>query len=239
VWTQHTPTDGTANRFHFVHATATGDINDSVLHYVLNDFKGDDPSILAPGLSPEGAGITWSNNAVACTRGNGNAYVFVDGADFRALSSELQKRDIAPISFTGGRSARDLVDSVASYGFSYDWPIEPRTVPVDRPGPNGEMRVVEEPVDTTPTSPPRRHYFPLAEHLNAVAPELVQTTPNGELAVGMRDVIGVLWEHGRELSAELRELRRLITGEPAEPVIVEGTVLDKTRWKQLPEGSNE
>lgn len=236
VWTQHTPTDGTANRFHFVHATNSGDINDSVMHYVLNDFKGDDPSILAPGLSPEGAGITWSNNAIAATRGNGNAYVFVDGADFRALSSELQKRDIAPIEFTGGRSARDLVDSVASYGFVYDWPIEPRTVPVDRPGPNGEMRVVEEEVDTTPNGPPRRHFFPLAEHLAAVAPELVQVTPQGELAVGMRDVLGVLWEHGRELSRELRELRRIVTGDPDKPVVVEGTVLDKTRWKQLPQG---
>lgn len=235
VWTQHAPTDGTENRFHMVHATSSGDLNDTVLHYIRNDFKGDDPSILAPGLSPEGAGITWSNNAIAATRGNGNAYVFVDGADFRALSSELQKRDIAPIAFAGGRSARDVVDSVASYGFIYDWPIEPRTVPVERRQPDGSMKVVQEDVDVTP-GPPRRHFFPLAEHLAKVAPELVQTTPQGQLAVGMRDAIGVLWENSRELSRELRELRRLITGQPDKPVVVEGTVIDRSRWAQLPEG---
>lgn len=236
IWDQFNPSDNTENRFHFVFANSGGDIEDSVVHFVRNPFKSTNPAFNAPGIQGgEASGITFRNNAVAATRGDGNAYVFVDGAEFHALSSELNKREIAPIRFTGGRTARDVIDSVASYGWTYDFPASPRTVDVQRRQPDGSMATETVDVDTTPTEPPRRHYFPIAEHLAAVAPELVRTTPEGEYMVGIRDSLGVVWETVRELSAELRYLRRFVGLDESRPVVIEGNVIDPTRWKQLPE----
>jgi Glycosyl hydrolases family 16 len=233
ILSQFPPHDATAPRFHFVFADANGDINDSVIHYVRNPFKSNNPAFHAPGIQGgEASGLTFRNNAVAATRGDGNAYVFVDGAEFHALSSERSKHGIAPARFAGGRSARDVVEQCATYGFEYDWGRSARKVPVQRRQQDGSMATEIEDVDTTPVESPRRHFFVIAEHLQSVAPELVRVTAEGELMIGVRDALGVLWDAVRDLSAQVRVLH----GESTTPALAD--VGDPARWAELPPKNN-
>ncbi|MGH8967911.1 MAG: hypothetical protein ACRDXB_21675, partial [Actinomycetes bacterium] len=198
VWTQFAPSDGTSNRFHFVHANSSGDIADSVLHYVRNGQRGGDPAILAPGFSPEGSGITWSNNRITFTRGDGNATVPVYAASFNPeASTELAKRDITPIRHPDGLSSLDVIARARSYSYVYDWdldPVEPRTVPLQRREPDGSMRVENVPIPVTRSDLPPRHFGVIAEQLAAIAPGLVSTNQNGQLTVSLDARVGVLWD---------------------------------------------
>ena len=231
-----TPDDGSASRFHFVFANASGDINDTVLHYVLNSFKGDDPTFLAPGLSPEGAGITFSNNNVQFVRGDGNAWVDISIAELNTPSTELVKRDITPIRHDRGRTSLDVVMSARAYSYVYDWdvdPIGPRSVRVQRRGPDGEPCMQDEPVDVTRRRAPRRHYGPIAEHLAAVAPDLVHENNTGDLMVSETNKLGLLWDAVQVLGEKVRRLE----GDTG-PIIVEGSVQDPSRWAELPNGED-
>jgi hypothetical protein len=232
IWSHLAPDDGTASRFHFVIANAAGDLNDTVLHYQRNSFRGGDPAILAPGFSPEGSGITWSNNRITFTRGNGNATVPVYAASFNPeASTEMAKREIEPLSFGGGLSSLDVVARVRNYSYLYDWdldPIEPRTVPLRRRQPDGSMRMEKVRVDVARREPPQRHYGVIAEHLAAVAPELVSTNRNGQPTVSLDARVALALDAVRELYALVQELR----GEQPPPVI-EG-VQDPKRWTDPP-----
>jgi hypothetical protein len=232
VWTQFAPSDGTENRFHFVHADSSGDISDSVLHYVRNSERGGDPAILAPGFSPEGSGITWSNNRITFTRGDGNATVPVYAASFNPeASTELAKREIAPIRHRDGLSSLDVVARIRSYTYVYDWdlnPVEPRTVPLQRRQPDGSVKVENVPIDITRSEPPQRHVGVIAEQLAAIAPDLVSMNRNGQLTVSLDARMGVLWDAVAQLHALVQDLR----GEPTPPV--ESNVLDPSRWVELP-----
>lgn len=235
VLTQFAPDDGTQNRFHFVHANANGDINDSTLHYVLSG--GNNPAILAPGLSPLGAGVKFVNDSVMCVNGAGTDVVTCQASAFNQGSSELRKRDIAPARFGVGRTAREVVDRVAVYGFRYDGgQLPPRSVPLRRRQSDGSMRIEDVPVDTTPTGPPPRRFSVIAEHLESIAPELVRRNAEGDLVIDVGDRLGVVWEAVREISRELRELRSELRSEVTPPVIVESHVQDPSRWAELPNG---
>jgi hypothetical protein len=233
VWTQYSPSDGTQNRFHFVTANSGGDIERGTLHYRLNPFKTGGVMLNWPSGN-EGSGLHWDNNAVAAVRGDGNAYVYCDAADFRPLSSELAKRDIAPIRHAG-LSSLDIVDRIASLQWRYDYEtevVERRTVPLQRRQPDGTYRV--EHVEAGGKLPEdRMHFFPIAEHLALFAPSLVHVNGQGSLAVGLRDTVGLLWDAVQTLSRQVKELR----GDPAGPVVVEGQVLDPSRWAELPAGA--
>jgi glycosyl hydrolase family 16 len=231
VLSQFTPDDFTESRFHFVFANAAGDINDSVLHYVLRSGR---PAILAPGITPVGSGIRFDNNAIACVNGAASDSVYVNATDLQPGSSELVKRDIAPARFGDNRTARDVVDSVAVYGFHYDrGQPRPRSVPMQRRQKDGSMKIEDVRIDTAPTAPSDRHFSVMAEHLAEVAPELVRNDGRGDLVIGVSDRLGVVWEAVREISRELRELR----GEPV-PEPARRPVLDPARWVELPPGED-
>jgi hypothetical protein len=233
VLSQFVPDDATSSRFHFVFANAAGDINDSVLHYIRNSFHSDDPAILAPGFSPEGSGITWSNNRVTFTRGNGNATVPITAGAFDVSSTELVKRDIAPLRLGGGLDALGVVDRVPVFQWRYDWGAEePRTVPLEKRQADGSMAIEHVRIDGGPDEP-RMHYFPMAEHLQKYAPELVHEDRNGRLLVSVSDTLGLALAALQELSAKVRRLE----GE-TEPIVIEGQVLDPSRWLELPDGED-
>lgn len=233
VWSHLDPDDGTESRFHWVFANANGDINNSTLHYVL---RNGDPSILAPGLSPEGSGIVFRNNALDVKRGDGgDGYVPINAGGFNNLSTELSKREIAPIRHVGGRSSLDVVASARSYSYVYDYdadPIPPRSVPLKRRQRDGSMRTERVSVDVERRGGPRRHFGPIAEHLQNVAPDLVHANQEGQLMASLDDKVGVVWDAIGELYALVQELR----GEAVPPV--EGGVQDPTRWAELPNGDN-
>jgi hypothetical protein len=230
VWTQFAPNDGTENRFHFVFANANGDINDSTLHYVLRSGS---PAILAPGITPLGAGVRFDNDAVSCVNGAGTNYVTCRASAFPIGSSELRKRDIAPARFGAGRTAREVIDHVPVYGFHYDEsPPGPRSVPLQRRQKDGSMQIEDVVIDTTQTRPSPRRFSVIAEHLESIAPELVWRDARGDLTIDVADRLGVVWEAVRELSRELHELRG-----DTEPIVVEGHVQDPSRWLELPEGT--
>jgi hypothetical protein len=89
------------------------------------------------------------------------------------------------------------------------------------------MKIEQVKIEGGPKPEPTR-YFPMAEHLRAVAPALVHEDPDGRLGVGLGDVVGLLWDAVRQLSAQVRELR----GESAPPVIDD--VQDPARWTDPP-----
>jgi hypothetical protein len=232
VLSQFAPDDGTASRFHFVFANASGDINDSVLHYVLNSFQGSDPAILAPGQSPNGSGITWGNDRVTFSRGDGNASVPLYAADFITFAStELAKRDIALIRHRDGLTSLDVVARTRAYGYAYDWdvnPIEPRSVPLQRRQSDGSMAIEAVPIDTTRSAPARRYYGLIAEQLQALAPDLVSTNGQGQLTVSYGARLALLHNAVHELAAQVRELR----GE-TDPAVIDD-VQDPARWTDPP-----
>ncbi len=238
VLSQFAPHDGTAPRFHFVFANASGDINDSVIHYVRNPFKSNNPAFHAPGIEGgEASGLTFRNNAIAATRGDGNAYVYVDVADISYLSTELAKHEITPIRHVEGRSSLDIVEGVQSYSYVYDWDLDqapPRAVPLQRRQADGSMEVEEVQVDAASSKPLQRHFGPIAEHLQAVAPDLVRMNGDGQPAVGLGALVGVLWDAVQQLSAQVRDLR----GEPA-AAPVDVPVLDPSRWTKLPKNGDQ
>ena len=228
VWRQYTPTDNSEPRFHFVMANASGDINDSVLHYVL---RSGNPAILAPGITPLGAGIMFSNDSVSCVNGAGTDVIRCEASAFVVGSSELRKRDITPIHLNHGLSSLDVVDRVPIFQWRYDsGPDEPRTVPLQKRQADGSMATEHVRIEGESSSH-RMHYFPMAEHLQKYAPELVHEDRNGRLLVSVSDTLGLALAALQELSVKVRRLEG-----DTKPIVVEGQVLDPSRWLELPEG---
>lgn len=156
----------------------------------------------------------------------GNA-VRVTALDFNALSGRTAKKGERPIMF-GQRTALDVVDAVESRSWNYDW--EPTTSPGkgrrvtsrearrDARGQHVRDAAGKVQYDLTEVVVPGKpavspHFFPIAEELWAVAPELVTEVAEmpGGFTVGVRDTLGVLWQAVRLLSAkqkaDLAELR--------------------------------
>jgi hypothetical protein len=80
-----------------------------------------------------------------------------------------------------------------------------------------ELVDMPEPVKHQPAEDPIDRVGPIADDIQAVAPGLVQTLPDGNLALNMGDLIGVMWKAIAELSDKVDQLADKYDDIPALP----------------------
>ncbi|MFA7264845.1 MAG: hypothetical protein WC054_00795 [Candidatus Nanopelagicales bacterium] len=175
-------------------------------------------------------GILLSTNTEMFLYGNENYSVLRGGyaAYWNAPSGRGSKKNEKKISFENVASAREGLMAVESKQWNYKNERVPgEAVPAKRkvrqriakrdqkgmPVLDVETKApVYEIVESDALDEPihKPHFFPIAEDVQAVLPELVRDAPaiEGGLGIDIRDFVGFLWQVCREQEQELRKLRR-------------------------------
>ncbi len=171
-------------------------------------------------------GITWANNSLeGIYIGDAAGFMSpVTALDNLSPSSRSAKKGEKPIRF-GDRTALDVVAAIESKSWNYDFenttgqPKPGRRIPVREErrdqggrlvnGPDGQPIIDETIQEIAPQESVKPHFFPIAEDLLAVAPDLVRESSMapGGYVIGLRDSLGLLWQAVRELNAKVDQGR--------------------------------
>jgi choice-of-anchor A domain-containing protein len=199
-----------AGEVHFNRRNTSGSlIGASGLRY--RGAGSNEPAFYSPTYDTQ---IVWISSGMIVQNGaGGGTKTFADS------SSRRTKKGERPIQF-GPRSALGIIDAVESKAWNYqfewvDGEAEPprRKITVrgdDERDESGRLikqgKVREE--DAPPEKKVKPHFSPIAEDLLAVAPDLVieDASIPGGYGLAARDMVGVLWQAVRELSAKVKEL---------------------------------
>jgi hypothetical protein len=233
VWRQFSPSDGSANRFHFLTATGSGDDDESVIHYYGRRAGSGDRGDTTDNLglmrgAARGAAVLWDNNQISILGGTDSDYGRMVSDGLSSPSSGLLKTRPEEITRAIPGGARGVLQQAPAQAWYYLHDLKPRPekpgVHVEKRMPDGSMQMVE--LDwQCPPKQPQMHFGPIAEDLQRISDKLVSTDSRGVLLTDLRDLIGVVWAAVADLDQDVSaRLDRLENGPP--PIVIEAETGD-------------